>query len=400
MYVVPDLSVGGAERHVTTLMPNMDRARFETAVLCVGEEGELFSDLIHAGTQATALHRRKRQALRAIVDLVREMRSFAPDVVITRGYSAETLGRIAAAIARIPHSVVWVHNHGDGPGRGVVRRIADRVLDTVTSAYFGVAQAQAQYMVDGLNCPADKIHIIYNGVDPEEFDPTDDRRAVAEFGIDSSDKVVGIVAALRPEKDHATFLRAARLTVDRVPAAKFLIVGEGPMRADIERHVQLLGLADCVTLTGCLSDVPNVLRAMDVFVLSSYTVECFPMALLEAMAAGRPAVCTAVGGIPEMVEDGLTGFLVPPRQPSALADRLVGLLTDDEAASRMGRAARTRVEQRFNLRASTLAAERALAEVVARPAAPSASSRAPRTDEPRPRRQPMFRQRNTLGDHA
>jgi glycosyltransferase involved in cell wall biosynthesis len=369
MYVVPDLGVGGAERHVTTLMPNLDRARFATAVVCVGAQGGLFDDLVRAGTQAKALHRSRGQALRAIVDLVREMRLFAPDVVITRGYSAEVLGRISAVVARVPHNVVWVHNHGDGTPRGAVRRIADRVLDRVTSAYFGVAQAQLQYMVDGLGCPPEKVRIVYNGVDPQQFDPTDDRRAVSSFGIGSSDKVVGIVAALRLEKDHSTFLRAARMVVDRVPAAKFLIVGEGPMRAEIERHVAVLGLDDCVTLTGCLADVPAVLRALDVVVLSSFSVECFPMALLEAMAAGRPAVCTAVGGVPEMVDEGMTGFLVPARDPSALADRLVAILTDDELASRMGKAARLRVEEKFTLRDSISAAERALTEVVT----PSAS---------------------------
>jgi glycosyltransferase involved in cell wall biosynthesis len=375
MYVIPDLGVGGAERHVTTLMPNLDRARFAAAVVCVGAEGALFGELIRTGTKATALHRSRRQALRAVADLVGEMRSFAPDVVITRGYSAEVLGRIAATVARVPHNVVWVHNHGDGTPRGAVRRIVDRVLDRVTTAYFGVAQAQAQYMVDELHCPPEKIHIIYNGVDPDRFDPTDDRRAVAEFGIGSSDRVVGIVAALRPEKDHSTFLRAARLTVDRVPTAKFLIVGEGPMRAEIERHVEVLGLGDRVTLTGCRSDVPAVLRALDVVVLSSYSVECFPMALLEAMAAGRPAVCTAVGGVPELVDEGVTGFLVPARDPSALADRLVGLLTDDELARRMGKAARVRVEEKFSLRGSAEAAERALAELVALPTSPSIGGR-------------------------
>src|SRR4029077_3619182 len=141
MYVVPDLGVGGAERHVTRLMPNLDRSRFDTAVVCIGVEGNLFGDLAGSSTRAVALHRpRKWQAVSALRDLTREMRSFAPDVVITRGYSAETLGRIAAWLTRVPHSVVWVHNHGDTEPRGAVRRIADRMLDRVTSAYFGVAR--------------------------------------------------------------------------------------------------------------------------------------------------------------------------------------------------------------------------------------------------------------------
>ena len=337
MYVVPDLGVGGAERHVTWLMPNLDRSKFDTAVVCIGDEGQLFGALAASDVRAVALHRPKRQAIRALRDLMREMRIFAPDVVITRGYNAEVLGRIAAWLTRVPHNVVWVHNYGDTEPRRAVRRIADRILDRVTSAYFGVATAQIDYLVDDLKYSPDKIRIIHNGVDPDGFQWTDNRRAVSNLGIGESDKVVGILAALRPEKDHANFLRAARLVTDRIPQTKFLIIGEGPMRPEIEGLVDELDLHDCVLLTGSRSDVPDVLRAFDVFVLSSYTVECFPMALLEAMVAGRPAVCTAVGGVPEMIEEAVTGYLVPPRDPDALADRLVRILSDSELAHRMGR---------------------------------------------------------------
>ena len=373
MYVVPDLGVGGAERHVTKLMPNLDPNKFDTAVVCIGTEGKLFGALAASDVRAVALHRSKRQAMRALRDLTREMRNFAPDVVITRGYNAEMLGRIAARLTHVPHSVVWVHNHGDTEPRGAVRRIADRVLDRVTSAYFGVARAQIDYMVNDLKYSPDKIHIIHNGVDPDDFQWTDERSAASDLGICESDKVVGIFAALRPEKDHATFLRAARLVADRIPQTKFLIVGDGPMRPEIERLVHELDLADSVVLTGARMDVPELLRAIDVFVLSSYTVECFPMALLEAMAAGRPAVCTAVGGVPEMIEEPTTGYLVPPRNPDALADRLVCILSDSELARQMGQAARVRVETLFSLRKSVSATERALEELV---------STGPRLDRP------------------
>jgi glycosyltransferase involved in cell wall biosynthesis len=364
MYVVPDLREGGAERHVTRLMPNLDRARFDATVVCIGGEGKLFPELATSGTPAVALNRSKRQAVSALRELVHEMRNFAPDVVITRGYNAELLGRIAARLTRVPHSVVWVRNHGDIEPRGAVRRIADRLLDRGTSAYFGLARAQLDYMVGDLKYPPEKIRIIHNGVDADGFEWTDDRSAVSEFGIRESDKVVGIVAVLRPEKDHGTFLRAARSVADRVPNAKFLIVGDGPMRPEIERLISELGLDDRVVLTGSRSDVPDLLRALDVFVLSSSTVECFPNALLEAMAAGRPAVCTAVGGVPELIEEPETGFVVPLRDPDALADRLVHILSDSKLAHRMGRAARARVEALFSLRGSVAAAEHALEELV------------------------------------
>jgi glycosyltransferase involved in cell wall biosynthesis len=364
MYVVPDLRVGGAERHVTRLMPNLDRARFDAAVVCIGDEGDLFGDLAAAGTRAIALHRRKRQAVGALRDLMREMRDFAPDVVITRGYNAEMLGRIAARLTGVPHSVVWVRNHGDIEPRGTVRLIADRLLDRDTSAYFGLAKAQIDYMVGDLKYSPDKIRIIHNGVDPDGFDPTTDRGAVSGLGIRESDKVVGILAALRPEKDHETFLRAARSVADRVPDAKFLIVGDGPMRPEIERLAGELSLDDRVVFTGFRSDVAKVLQAIDVFVLSSCTVECFPNALLEAMAAACPAVCTAVGAVREIIAEPETGFVVPVRDPGALADRLVHILSSPELAHRMGVAARARVETLFSLRASVATAERALEELL------------------------------------
>lgn len=364
MYVVPDLGVGGAERHVTQLMPNLDAARFDTAVVCIGEQGRLFAELEASDVRAVALHRTKRQAIRALFDLMREMRAFAPDVVITRGYNAEMLGRIAAWLTRVPHNVVWVHNLGDTEPRGAFRRIADRLLNRVTGTYFALARAQTDYLVNDLHYPPDKIRIIHNGVDLARFKYTDDRSLVTDLGITSSDKVIGIFAMLRPEKDHENFLRAAQLVLDQVPAAKFLIVGDGPMRREIETLVEELALSDRVLLTGARTDVPALLRAIDVFVLSSYTVECFPIALLEAMAAGRPAVCTALGGVPEIIEEANTGYLVPPQNPHALADRLVRILTDPDLAQRMGKAARERAESRFSLAACVSATERALEDLV------------------------------------
>ncbi len=371
MHVVPDLGVGGAERHVTTIMPNLDPDRFVTSVVCIGTEGELFGDLVGTNTEATALHRTKRQAIGALIGLVREMRRFSPDVVLTRGYNAEALGRIAAVIARVPHNVVWVHNHGSIEPHGRLRRVSDKILDRVTSAYFGVAQAQSRYMIEDLRYPAGKITVIYNGVDVARFDAQSDdadrQRVFDEFGFDPQDQVVTILAALRPEKDHENYLQAARIVADRLPAAKFLIVGDGQMRPRVEELIDELDLGSRVVLAGTRSDVPALLAASSVFTLCSYSIECFPMALLEAMAAGVPAVCTAVGGVPEMIDDGVTGFLVPPRDPQAVADAVSTILTDEHLAQKMGQTARDRVEREFSLATSVAATETALEELVHAP---------------------------------
>jgi len=363
MYVVPDLGTGGAERHVTTLLPRLDPERFRCSVVCIGAEGALFGDLAGTGVPAVALRRTKRQALSAVAGLVREMRRQRPDVVLTRGYNAEMLGRIAAILARVPHRVIWVHNHGELDDRTRVRRLTDRVLDRHTDAYFGVAHAQTRYMAGALGYPVDKIRIIHNGVDPAGYDPAGEEQARARLGLDPHRPVVGIVAAMRPEKDHVLLLQAARRLIGEFPDLTVLVIGDGPMRGQIEKTVAELGLAGHVRLLGNRSDVPGLLPALDVFTLCSYTIECFPMALLEAMAAGRPAVCTDVGGVGEMLADGRTGYLVPPHDPDALADRLGRILRDRPLQRRMGAAARARVEREFRLDASVDAAARELTDV-------------------------------------
>jgi glycosyltransferase involved in cell wall biosynthesis len=361
--IVPALWVGGAERHLTTLLPRMDPERFTTSVVCIGDDEGLFTELQASGIPCTALHLGKRQAVRALRELVSIMRTTRPDVVVVRGYSAETLGRIAARLTGVAHTIMWVHNNSTIRPRGLVHRAVDSVLDRWTSRYFGVAQAQRRYLVDELGYPEHKVRIIHNGVDPSLFDVTTDRGVLAEFGVAPQDPVVGILAGLTPVKDHETFLRAARLVADEVPRARFLIIGDGPNRDRLEALSAELGIATNVRFLGLRNDIPRLLRAIDVFALTS-TTECFPMAVLESMASGRPVVCTAVGGIPEMVNEGETGYLVPPKEPQQLAARLVRLLSDPHTARRMGRFGRARVENDFTLAHSVETTQRAIEDVV------------------------------------
>lgn len=374
LFVVPDLTVGGAERHVATLLPRMDPQRFIPSVVCIGEEGALFTDLLADGIEAQALHLGgKRQAPLALYQLITAVRQQRPDVVVVRGYNAETLGRTAARVAGVEHTVTWVHNLTDLKPRTAVRAAVDRALDRWTSAYFGVAEAQRPYLVDHLGYPDDKIRIIRNGVDPGLFDTGFDPAVRDEFNWAETDPVVGIVAELSPIKDHATFLRAARLVVEQMPSARFLIVGDGACRPELERLSVELELTANVRFTGVRRDVPRLLGGVDVFALSSLS-ECFSIALLEAMACAKPAVCTAVGGTAEIVDEGSTGYLVPPRNPRQLAVRLIDLLSDPVTARRMGRAGRARTEAEFSLERSVEAAERAFEDVVTGQYLPSGRS--------------------------
>jgi glycosyltransferase involved in cell wall biosynthesis len=255
----------------------------------------------------------------------------------------------------------------------MVRRTLDRALIGWTSGYFGVAEAQRRYLVDELGYPDDKIRIIHNGVDPALFDVNTDRGVLAEFGFTEGDPVVGILAGLRREKDHSTLLRAARIVINEMPRVRFLIIGDGPLRPQLEALCTELRITSNVHFGGARSDVARLLRAIDVFTLTS-TTECFPISVLEAMACARPAVCTAVGGIPEMVSQGETGYLVPLKNPHQLAARLASLLSDPQTAHRMGRAGRARIEAEFNLDRSVEAAQTAIEDIVMRERTPSGRS--------------------------
>lgn len=369
LFIVPGLQRGGAERHLATLLPAMNPTRFAPSVICLGRKGELFAELVAADLPARALGRTKREFGLALAQLISYMRRNRPDVVVVWGYNAEVLGRVAALLCGVPRLVVWLHHSSDITPRGRVQRLANWLLGSATTAYYGVAFAQLPYFTDVLGYPPRKVRIIHNGIDPAQFPYASashrDSKLALSLGIAAEHAVVGIVAVLRPEKDHATFLRAARLVLDHLPQARFLVVGDGPARSELTQLVEELGIADSVIFTGSRSDVRELLSLVDVFALTS-TTECCPMALLEAMAIGRPAVCTAVGGVPEIIEEAVTGHMVLPRDPAALAKRLVDLLGDPERARAMGRAARVRLETEFTLERSVSNAERTIAETAGR----------------------------------
>jgi glycosyltransferase involved in cell wall biosynthesis len=291
-----------------------------------------------------------------------------PDVIVTRGFNAEVLGGLAAVLTRTPRLVVWVHNCGDLGGRPRHRRLVDRLLAPLVDAVYGVAHGQVPYITEDLGYPAEKVRVVQNGADLSDRvgDDERDEDVAREFGIAPDEPIVGITAVLRTEKDHPNLLRAMRIVLAEQPRARLLVIGDGPERTATEKLAAELGLADRTVFTGYRDDVPRLLRGLDVFTLSSRIVECFPMALLESMAAARPAVCTAVGGIPEMIEEGLTGHVVPREDPEALAEGLLRVLRDPRSARAMGRAARERLEREFSIERSIREAEAALEETAGR----------------------------------
>lgn len=251
---------------------------------------------------------------------------------------------IAAKITRIPF--IWQVHILNPAG------LIDRFLALLATKIIVVAKAvkaRFRWLKE-----SKKIIINYNGVDLEKFNPNISRMVIREsLGLCLDVPVVGTIGILHPQKGQEYLLKAAGKVKEGMPDVKFLIVGEDVTedkryKIKLENLVRKLRLSENVIFTGWLNNIPEVLTGIDIFVLPS-PVDHFPLVVLEAMASGKPVVATNVGGVPEMVKDGLTGVLVPPKDIKGLAETIVSLLKDGEKAKRMGLAARRHVEEFFNM---------------------------------------------------
>ena len=225
----------------------------------------------------------------------------------------------------------------------------ERLLGRFADRYVAVSGEQVEYLTGYQHLPAAKIGVVYNSVNIENY-PDDDARSALRLrlGIAPTDLIVMCVAVLRPEKDHVTLFEAFALVLDSVPTARLVLVGDGPERESLGLLAKRIGISDRVLFAGHRSDAASIVSLAEVVALTSYTVENFPFCILEAMAAGVPCVVTSIGGLPEMVDQAVTGYLVEPKRPHEVAARIASLLLDPVVARNMGAAARDRLAEHFS----------------------------------------------------
>ncbi len=340
MFVLTSMPVGGAETLLVELVRRIDRTRFAPELCCLKTLGPL-GEVLAEEVPATAGLLRSKYDVTVLGRLVRLMRRRRIDAVVTVGTGGDRMfwGRLAARIARVP--VICSALHSTGLPDHVER--LNRLLAPITDAFIAVAAPHGRHLVEHEGCPEHKVRVVHNGVDIEKFHPCwPDAALREELALSPETPVVGIVAALRPEKHHELFLRAAALIRKQLPETRFLVVGDGPQRGSLESLAAELSLSSAVHFLGTRLDVAKVLSTMDVAVLTSH-MEANPVSILEAMAVEKPVVATRVGSIPEIVLDGQTGCLTTPGDEREIADRVVELLRQPERAAAMGRAGRERV---------------------------------------------------------
>jgi glycosyltransferase involved in cell wall biosynthesis len=354
---------GGAQEHVFNLISRIDRKRYDVSVLALSS-GPGVRRLERTGVSVCVLD--EMTDAEAIDAVAAHLAAVNADVVHNHMYRAEVIGTqaawaLAAAGRRRPLVVGTVHSSRvrSDEDRDLIRRLTPRMDHLIA-----VSRAIVRKLEDEGRVGA-PISLIYNGVDLARYDePQVCCTLQSEYSIPDGAPIVGVVARLEPEKGHPTLLDAWPRVLASVPNAHLLIVGEGSQRERLEAQAAALGLLGSATFTGRRDDVPAVTAALDVAVLPSYR-EAQGLSILEAMALSRPVVASAVGGIPEMIEDGRTGLLVPPRDPDALAAAIVRLLRDHPYADTLGRAGRELVHERFCVELMVRAVESIYDESVA-----------------------------------
>lgn len=357
LYLIGTLDVGGAERHLVEVVRRLDRTAFRPSVCTLSPGGALAAEVEAAGVPVRVVDFRGllRNPLRgpAVVDrisvLIRFMRREKFDIVHGYLFHAYILAAFAGRMAGVPRIVASRRSLSffkkGKPHYFFAERLANRWTDVIIPN----SEAVRRDVLKHENVRPDKIVVIPNGIDADAYAAANDGgRVRREFGIPGESAVVGVVANLIHYKGHLDFLEAAALVKAERPSTIFLFIGEGPMRPALERRVADLGLRGSVILAGQRRDMADVLAAFDISALPSHE-EGFSNTILESMAAGKPVVATSVGGNLEAVEDGVTGYLVAPRDPGAMARALLDLLKNMDRGRAMGRSGRERVRREFGL---------------------------------------------------
>ena len=352
-FVIDNMRLGGTELNAVRTAERLDRDRFDLRMFCLNADGPLAERYRAMGVPVVEMPVRSLYGLsmlRTGLRFAREMRRQGVQIVHAHDMYSNIFASIWGRVARVPVVITsrrWWHTC---PNRKL--RAGNRVAFRLSDAVLANSAAVARSVHEEAGVRPSAVWTVPNFADDDAFDPlTPAERALVRRGwrVAGETLVIGCVARLDPLKDHATLLRAVAALGEAGRCAHLVLIGDGETRGALEQLAGDLGIGDRVTFVGEVRDGQNHHRAFDISVLTSLS-EGFPNTLVEAMAAGRPVVATAVGGSVDAVVDGETGLLVPPSAPPELSAALARLLDDADARARMGRAGLERARRLYDAR--------------------------------------------------
>jgi glycosyltransferase involved in cell wall biosynthesis len=329
----------GVKRLFGWMIPRFDRTRFNVSLVSLRRKDLSEETLEAAGIDITYLERSKFDpaTLPALLKIVDRQQV---DILHLHGYGATTFGRLAAARRGIP---AILHEHANLTDTPWYQKVADRILAPYTDIAIAVSRSTADFVIRARQIPASKVKVVYLGVPLEEFSRVPSAEEVAaarqRLGIGPDDFAIGTVTRLHESKGNSYLVDAAALVAKERPAARFFLVGEGPLLGALEAQAAALGLGDRFVFAGFQRDVAATLSAFDLSVFPSLW-EGTPITAFEALAMGKPIVATDADGLLDILSDGHDALIVPKRDPGALAEKIVWAMDHPDERRRLSLAAR------------------------------------------------------------
>lgn len=350
LFLITGLAYGGAETQLVNLATSLKKRGWEVRVVSMLPPQAFTEELKEAGIPLLTLNMRRGVAdPRAVFRLVKMLCEWRPQILTSFMFHANLLGRIAGRLAGVPIVVSSIRSENfGGPWRDRITRLTDWMEDVTTTN----SRLAAEKLLKRGVVPRERIHVIPNGLVLDKFTVENSNRTEfrQQLGItEKRDFLWLAVGRLEEAKDYSNLLQAFKIIMQSGHKAQLRVAGQGPLLENLQRQSINLGISDRVVFLGLRRDIPSLLDAADGFVLSS-AWEGLPNVVMEAMAAAKPVVATCVGGVPELVQEGVNGYIVPPGDSEALAAAMMKMMALPEVERRaMGRAGRAHIESNYSL---------------------------------------------------
>jgi len=355
LFVIDGMEFGGGERGFAQIINGLPESRYET-FLASGSQETFHHAVSNSPVQRHPVDFSNRCNPAILLKLIKIIKDNQIAIVHGQGARAEFFARLASGFSRKTMYVstvqMPVEGYDVGPMKMLLYRAFDRFSERFVDRFLVVSSVLAQTMIQGHGIPQEKVVKIYNGIETDYYKPHDQeegrRRVRQEYSVNDSEVLIGSLGRLVWQKGFEYFIHAMPILIRDLPEAKFLIVGEGPLRQELEGQTRSLGIQDRLVFTGHRNDIRDMMAAMDIIVIPSL-LEGFPMITLEAMAMEKPIVTTSIDGIMEQIRDGREGLLIAPKSPPALAQAVKRLVDNPDYARSLGINARAKVVRDFSV---------------------------------------------------
>ena len=357
LFVIDNLTFGGGERVFSQVIRGLNKERFGVFVAS-SPGGKFEKKLTEVGMKIEPIDMTSRYNLGTISQLKRIIKTKDVQIVHSQGARADFFARIAARIANAPITISSMAMLVEGYDVGILRKnlyvLIDRWTERWVDKFIVLSEALRQALIERHKIPEEKVVKIYNGIELDEYNPglkearSEKLEVRRGFRLENDVPVIGAIGRLVWQKGFEYLIRAIPKVTEVFPETRFLIVGEGPLKDKLKVKGEKLKVADSIIFTGFRSDIKQILTSIDLLVMPSL-LEGLPMALLEGMAMAKPIVATKIEGITEVLEDGKTGLLVPPKNTDALAGAIIQILNNKTKSNLLGQNARKMVEEKFSV---------------------------------------------------